>query len=90
VHTIAEAAAWLACLDDHAAAVGVDDPNVQSTGDAGPVIDRDRRQSRVHVARDRVERIERDDIADLGAEFADLMDQADGAHHPCQHDRGDA
>ena len=45
---------------------------------------------RVHVARNRVERIESDDVAHLGAEFADLVDQADGADHPRQRDRRDA
>ena len=44
----------------------------------------------MHVARHRVERIEDDDVADLGAEFADLVDQADGADHPRQRDRDDA
>ena len=47
-------------------------------------------QPRVHVARHRVERIEGDDVADLRAEFADLVDQADGADHPGQRDRRDA
>ena len=56
----------------------------------GLLIDRHRGQARMHVARHRVERIEGDDVAHLGAEFADLVDQADGAGHARQRDRDDA
>ena len=90
VHTVAEAGPRLPRLDDHAAAVGVHGPHVQDAGHARPVIDRHRGQARMHVARDWVERIEGDDIAHLGAEIIDLVDQADGADHARQSNRDDS
>ena len=60
------------------------------TGDAGLAVGRHGGQLALHVARHCVERVENDDVADLRAEFADLVDQADGADHPRQRDRDDA
>jgi hypothetical protein len=44
----------------------------------------------VHVARDWVEWVEGDNIADLGAKIIDLADQANGPGHSRQRNRNDS
>src|SRR5262245_43717304 len=87
---IADAGVRLARLDDQATAASMHCPHVEEACDTRSAIGREGCQARPYVTRDGIERLERDDVADLGADCADLPRQPDRARRPSQGERDDA
>src|SRR5579872_860282 len=72
-------------LDDEAATALMHGLDIELAGDAD-LIGRDRRDMRPDIARHRILRVEGDDVADLGTEGPDLLDQADCPYHAGERD----